>query len=117
VHYDPRPVSRRVIAPLAFVTLLTGAWLLSHATFAELDVVWLSLAPVFLLALPLVAGRYVGETHLERLSAGRRPRPRRLTGGLRMRAPRPRAGRIGHGLLLARHVAGRAPPAAAALAA
>jgi len=59
------------------VTLLTGAWLVSHTTFAELDVVWLSLAPVFLLALPLVAGRYVGETHLERLSAGRRPRPRR----------------------------------------
>jgi hypothetical protein len=39
-------------------------------------------APLFLLAVPLLAGRYVGEDPLERIRYGLRRRPRRAPGGV-----------------------------------
>jgi hypothetical protein len=105
---------RRAARPLLLAALLVTAWLLCHATYAELDVVWLSLVPVFALLLPLVAGRYVGEQTIARLAGARRAARRRRPSAA-PRARRPMAVHHGHGgLLLARRLAGRAPPAAAA---
>jgi hypothetical protein len=107
-----RAMPRRAARPLLLAALLLLAWWLSHATYAELDVVWLSLVPAFALALPLVAGRYLGERTIVRLAAARRrPRRRRATAAPTVR--RPPAAHHGHGgLLLARRLAGRAPPRA-----
>jgi hypothetical protein len=103
-------MSRRAARPLLLAALLVIAWPISHAVFAELDVVWLSLVPVFALVLPLVAGRYVGEHAIGRLAAGRRPAaaPRSVAAApVRRRL----CAHHGHGgLLLARRLAGRAPP-------
>jgi hypothetical protein len=100
---------RRVARPLLLAALLVIAWLVSHAAFAELDVVWLSLVPVFAIVLPLVAGRYVGEQTIGRLAAARRPVAPRSAAALPVR--RRLAAHHGHGgLLLARRLAGRAPP-------
>jgi hypothetical protein len=101
-------MSRRAARPLLLAALLVIAWLVSHAAFAELDVVWLSLVPVFAIVLPLVAGRYVGEQAIGRLAAARRPTaPRSAAAPLRRRL----SAHHGHGgLLLARRLAGRAPP-------
>jgi hypothetical protein len=69
-------------------------------------------APVFLLALPLLAGRYVGEEQLERMRSGfrraRRPRPRAAAVPACRRVPAsfPRGGR-----LIAHSLAERPPPA------
>ncbi|HEY6759037.1 MAG TPA: hypothetical protein VI318_06080 [Baekduia sp.] len=105
-------MSRRAARPLLLAALLLTAWLLCHAAFAELDVVWLSLVPVFALVLPLVAGRYLGERTLARLGASRRP-VRRRTAGPPLAVRRRLAAHHGHGgLLLARRLAGRAPPRA-----
>lgn len=68
-------------------------------------------APVLLLLLPLLMGRYVGEDDLVRLAARRSPPRRRVAPGVRpvLRAPRalPRGGR-----LIAVALAERGPPAA-----
>jgi hypothetical protein len=102
-------MSRRAVRPLLLTALLVIAWLVSHAVFAELDVVWLSLMPVFAIVLPLVAGRYVGEQAIGRLAAGRRPAAPRTDAALPV--PRRLCAHHGHGgLLLARRLAGRAPP-------
>lgn len=101
---------RRAARLLIVVTLLISAWLVSHAVLAELDVVWLSLVPVFALALPLVAGRYPGEETIARLASAVRASPRKPVLAAVAAAPRARAARVGSGLLLACHVAGRAPP-------
>lgn len=72
--------------------------------------VLLGLVPILLVFLPLMAGRYIGAEKLERIAA------RRRTGGAPKRAPRLATWRsvelaITHGgLLLARRLAGRAPP-------
>jgi hypothetical protein len=106
-------MDRRATRPLRLAALLVATWMVSHAACPELDVVWLSLVPAFLLALPLVAGRYVGEQRIARLAAGRRPDvPRGLAAVLPVRT-RAAAERIDGGLLLARRLAGRAPPLAA----
>ena len=69
----------------------------------------LYLAPALLLATALLAGRYPGERALERIAAQRRrPRPTRSSS---TREPRTRpCGTVHGGLLLARALAGRAPP-------
>jgi len=93
-------MDRRATRPLRLAALLVATWLVS-------------LVPAFLLALPLVAGRYVGEQRIARLAAGRRPDvPRGLAAVLPVRT-RAAAERIDGGLLLARRLAGRAPPLAA----
>lgn len=71
-------------------------------------------APVLLLALPLLSGRYLGEGTLRRLARRVVPRPRRAAcAGVRTtrhRAVLPRGG-----ALLAGALAVRPPPAAAAI--
>jgi hypothetical protein len=72
-------------------------------------------APLFLLGVPLLAGRYVGEERLERMRTGlagavrRAPRVAPLPGGRRLAVPLPRGGR-----LIAHSLAERPPPAFAA---
>src|SRR5436305_4178715 len=95
-----------LLALSAIVLGLLGATLLGAG-----DNVMLA-APVLVLVLPLLAGRYVGEEHLARLSAAFAPRPRRAVPTLtpsRLRAPRvlPRGGR-----LIAAALAVRPPPGA-----
>jgi hypothetical protein len=70
---------------------------------------WLALAPMLLLLLPLMAGRYLGEVALQRLAG------RSRTGRRRSDARSPMlwrfVGSAPHGgLVLARRIAGRAPP-------
>jgi len=117
LDYDGAVTFRRAARPLLLATLLLAAWSASHGVAAELDTVWLSLVPVFLLVGALVCGRYVGEDTIARLAAARRPARRRLTGP----APRVRRRLVAHhrsgGLLLARRLAGRAPPRLAPAAA
>jgi hypothetical protein len=102
-------MSRRAARLLLLAALLVIAWLVSHAAFAELDVVWLSLVPVFAIVLPLVAGRYVGEQTIGRLAAAHRPAAPCTAAALPVRWRL--FAHHGHGgLLLARRLAGRAPP-------
>lgn len=75
--------------------------------------VWLlHVAPLVLLAIPLVAGRYLGEARIERLARAfrpRRPRGARVpTAAIPLRTPRllPRGGR-----LIASSLSVRPPPA------
>lgn len=74
----------------------------------------LCLAPVAALVLALVAGRYPGAERLERLAAARgRVSRRRPVAAVSVPHAWPEL-RIAHGgLLLARRLSGRAPPAAA----
>jgi hypothetical protein len=69
-------------------------------------------APLFALAIPLLAGRYLGEDTLERLRTRRTPtrhRPAALINGVRRSAASfPRGGR-----LIAQALAERGPPAPA----
>ena len=93
----------RVLAGLALVAML---WVVGLHV-AGLDTGLLFLAPAFALALPLLAGRYVGEAVFVR--ARRRPARRRLVIHLAVRPPArllPRGG-----LLVGHALAGRAPPA------
>jgi hypothetical protein len=104
-----RGVTRRRLGPLAALAALAAAGAAACALgLAPADALFL--LPMLALALPLVAGRYLGEQALHRWRA--RPpgrRPRHPAGG----PPRRRAARsAGGGLLLARHLSGRAPPAA-----
>jgi hypothetical protein len=72
-------------------------------------------APLFLLAVPLLAGRYVGEERLERMRSGLRRAPLRAPRAeappaiRRLAASVPRGGR-----LIAHSLAERPPPAPAA---
>jgi hypothetical protein len=84
---------------LVFVAALTGL----HETLAYA-------APLLVVLLPLLAGRFLGEDSIVRLATrGRRPRRRALaiapTGWLRGGHPVPRGGR-----LIARGLAVRPPP-------
>ena len=88
------------------VAVLVALWL-AGLHVGGLDTGLLFLAPAFVLMLPLLAGRYLGEGAL----APRRPllrRPAPVRAGL----PRPRARLVPRGgLLVGCSLAGRAPPA------
>jgi hypothetical protein len=94
--------------------LATSAALLAAALAGHADLLAYA-APLFLLAVPLLAGRYVGEEQLERMRSGfrqgRRLPPRAVspTVGRRLAAVLPRGGR-----LIAHSLAERPPPALAA---
>jgi hypothetical protein len=90
----------------------TAAVLLLAALAGHVELV-AYLAPLFALAIPLVAGRYLGEERLERLRTRREPaapiKATALLGGVRRAAASfPRGGR-----LIARALAERGPPAPA----
>jgi hypothetical protein len=102
---------QRLLLSAAFVTsaLLLVATVAGHAELLPYA------APLFLLAVPLLAGRYVGEERLERMRSGlrrgaRRP-PRAVVPsvGRRLVASVPRGGH-----LIAHSLAERPPPALAA---
>jgi hypothetical protein len=108
-----RVLPRSLVRPLLFLAALAAAWAATRG-IGDAGSGWLLLTPALLLALPLLAGRYVGERTLRRLA---HTRPER-----RPRAAEPRvalrrsATVLAHGgLLLARRIAGRAPPATALL--
>jgi hypothetical protein len=94
--------------------LVTSALLLLAALAGHADLLPYA-APLFLLAVPLLAGRYVGEERLERMRSGLRRTPLRAPlaatppAGRRLRASLPRGGR-----LIAHSLAERPPPALAA---
>jgi hypothetical protein len=90
----------------AGVAVIGALWLLG-LNVGGLDTGLLFLAPAFVLALPLLAGRYVGETVFARAgrSLGRRPPSLH-------RALRPPAKLLPRGgMLVGVALAGRAPPA------
>jgi hypothetical protein len=92
---------------VAGVVVLAGLWLLGLQV-GGLDTGLLFLAPAFVLLLPLLAGRYVGEGVLAPLQ-----RPARRAVALALHLPRPRARRAPRGgLLVGCCLAGRAPPVA-----
>jgi hypothetical protein len=90
----------------AGVVVLAGLWLLG-LHLGGLDTGLLFLAPAFVLLLPLLAGRYVGERRLTPLHA----RVRRAVAAA-IHLPRPRVRLVPRGgLLVGCSLAGRAPPA------
>jgi hypothetical protein len=99
-------VSRRALRLLLLVCALPLLWLLTHS-FLDLGLGFLFLSPAFLLALPLLAGRYVGAERLSGVATRvRAVRPARLRLARRpwLRVP-PRGG-----LLIAASLAVRPPP-------
>ncbi|HEX5853738.1 MAG TPA: hypothetical protein VFY36_11670 [Solirubrobacteraceae bacterium] len=91
---------------------LALAWLTARSLL-DLDVGLLFLTPALVLALPLLAGRYIGAERLSRIARARSPRTRRAAGaGLTPRAFKlvpPRGG-----MLIAASLAVRPPPAVSA---
>jgi hypothetical protein len=103
---------RRDLRPLLAIAVL-GVIVALAESVTGLHTGLLLLSPALVLALPLVAGRYLGEDRLERLAARRAvPRPRRRTSAIAF-VPRnaPRALVARGGLLLAAALAERGPPA------
>jgi hypothetical protein len=102
-------VDRRDLRLALGLLALSMAWLLASATGLSDGLVML--APALLLALPLLAGRYVGERTLERLRTSRTAAtpPRRSAPTFAL--PRPALTLIARGgLLLASSLATRPPP-------
>jgi hypothetical protein len=101
---------QRLLLGAAFATsaLLVLATLAGHADLLPYA------APLFLVAVPLLAGRYVGEDRLERMRTGLRPARLRPPRAVAPRSARravawlPRGGR-----LIAHSLAERPPPALA----
>jgi len=100
---------QRLLLGLAALTLAFA--LVQSATGINADV--LLAAPVLVLLLPLLAGRYVGEDGIARLHAALAPlrRHRPVTAGLAPARRAPRALARG-GRLIAAALADRGPPAA-----
>jgi hypothetical protein len=88
------------------VAVMAGLWL-AGLHVGGLDTGLLFLAPAFLLLLPLLAGRYVGERALAPPRAAAR---RAAVRALRLPRPAARLAPRG-GLLVGCSLAGRAPPA------
>jgi hypothetical protein len=103
-----RLMSLRRLRPVAYLAVLV---VLGIATLQVdgMAMGWLVLAPTLLLLFPLMAGRYVGEVALQRLAARSRPRRRRSAAGTPVPPRFVRTSPHG-GLVLARRIAGRAPP-------
>ena len=88
------------------VVVLAGLWLVGLHV-GGLDTGLLFLAPAFVLLLPLLAGRYVGERALTPLDP-----PVRRAVAAALHLPRPRLRLVPRGgLLVGCSLAGRAPPA------
>jgi hypothetical protein len=96
---------------LLLAAAATSAALLVAAFTGHADLIAYA-APLCVVVLPLLAGRYVGERTLERLRGRAEPRCRRvaapLAGARRSMSSFPRGGR-----LIAQALAERGPPAAA----
>jgi hypothetical protein len=102
----PRRDQRLLLA----AAVSTSALLLLAAAAGHPDLLVYA-APLFLLAVPLLAGRYVGEERLERLRRGSAGVPRRLAPArVRPSARRPAALLPRGGRLIAESLAVRPPP-------
>jgi hypothetical protein len=102
---------RRALRSLAFLAAVLALWIATRSVDG-LTMGWLVLAPALLLLVPLLGGRYVGESTLSRLSGRRTVVRRRCIAAAPVRWRVLDAAPHG-GLLLARRIAGRAPPRAA----
>jgi hypothetical protein len=96
---------------LLLAAVFTSALLLLAAVAGHPELLAYA-APLFVLAVPLIAGRYVGEDRLERLRCASLPRPSRVparvaAGGRRTMVSVARGGR-----LIADALAERGPPRA-----
>jgi hypothetical protein len=112
LRYGPPIMVRRDVRLLLALTLLAMAWLVARSV-AGMGEGLEYLAPALLFALPLLAGRYLGEDLLERVRHVRAVPPARR---VQPRAPRLRlvARAVPRGrALLAAHLAHRPPPAVA----
>jgi hypothetical protein len=103
---------RRALLSLVVASLAVAAWLLVHGVGCSGEGL-VMLAPALAFAVPLLAGRYVGERTIHRVRAARAGAPtarRRSTAAAPRRRPSlalvPRGG-----LLLASSLATRPPPA------
>jgi hypothetical protein len=96
--------------PRLYGAIIAALWLAAVLLGHDLGLA-LVFAPVALLFVPLLLGREPGEALLTRLREARRT-PRRRTRGQRGARPTERR-RITGGTLLARRLAGRAPPRSA----
>ena len=95
----------------AVVLALTCVWALGLALTGSADMLFY-LAPMLLFAIPLVAGRYLGESLVVKLAT--RGRPRRPRPARAQRTPRAPALWLARGTrLIAFSLAERPPPAAA----
>jgi hypothetical protein len=105
---------RRDLRPLLAIAVL-GVIVALAESVTGLHTGLLLLSPALVLALPLLAGRYLGEDTLERLVARRAVPRRRVRGIAAAFVPRrtPRALVARGGLLLAAALAERGPPALA----
>lgn len=102
--------ARSVRLPLLLAALAT-AWMLLQGIAGVGDGLAI-LAPALLLAVPLLAGRYLGEDALERVRLARSAPPRRRRGPVLAGRPRRAAAPEPRGtLLLALRLAKRPPPA------
>jgi hypothetical protein len=98
-----------LVAAIGMSALLLVAALAGHSDLLVYS------APLFLVAAPLLAGRYVGEGQLERLRCGRtRAVPRRAPRAARPASRRPAALLPRGGRLIAEALAVRPPPLLAA---
>jgi len=106
-HLFPMRVAGRLTAGVALA--ITVCWALALAFAGSTDVL-LFLAPALLVVVPLVAGRYVGETLIARIAA-RRSGSRRRQSAPRASAPPATAIWLPRGTrLLAFSLAKRPPP-------
>jgi hypothetical protein len=105
-------MARHDLRMLVFLAVVAMAWMLAQSV-AGLSEGFALLAPALLLALPLLAGRYLGEDVLERVRVARTARPApprsRVVAIPRLRRAERSVAR--GGLLLAAHLAHRPPPA------
>lgn len=99
---------RRVLDLLLVVCALAVTWLIARSDVG-LSTGVLFLLPALILALPLLAGRYLGAERLSRMARDRSPRRSRPVTAIRMPLPwgfvLPRGG-----LLIASSLAVRPPP-------
>ncbi len=103
--------SRRHLLPLAFLAAV-AVLAAVLCTVGGVDSAILQITPVFVVLLPLLAGRYLGEERLAAIVAAFAPRRRRAASRIAPRtgrAPR-RVALVGGRLLAAAH-AERGPPA------
>jgi hypothetical protein len=108
VVYDPWSMDRRRVA-ICVLSLALAGWLFLAGVVDGLDTGLLFLAPAFLMLAPLVAGRYVGERRIAKWAASRPVRQMRPLSIVRPTGEWDAV--LGSaGLLLARRLAGRAPP-------
>ena len=108
-------MERRDVRLLVTLAALSAALLLAFAAGAVGGTL-LYAAPVALLAVPLLAGRYVGEQSIERLAARRWPSRARRAAAPGLVAARAAARSFPRGgLLVAASLAERGPPRTAAL--